>query len=270
MDRGLERERGLDPKYLETLPRFVADCAGAVIDARAGKICETRRSRLGRLFEAGPEAGLDGRRRWRERDEVTRHRADVRVGKRLEAGYDRRHRAAGGAVLGGIAGAEIVEEGLLGPGDWRRRRSIERRREPAIDLSARQMIRPLEFGAQRVARRVAGGAMAEPFDEIGAAIPCSIAIGARLEWLCLMKHGIPHSHQRPEAERRAQLGRAARGRDRGLSHEVRIDRLQVGLARLGEGRVWERREQMTPVASDSLPHRALEGAIGPGPDACRL
>ena len=85
-----------------------------------------------------------------------------------------------------------------------------------------------------------------------------------------MKHRIPRSHQRPEAEGRAQLGRAARGRDRGLSHEIRIDRLQVGLARLGEGRVWERREQMTPVASDSLPHRALEGAIGPGPDACRF
>ncbi len=81
-----------------------------------------------------------------------------------------------------------------------------------------------------------------------------------------MEHRVPRRHERTEAERTAKVRWPVRRRDRRLSHEISVERLQVGLARLDEGRIRERRKEMAPVASDSLAHRPLKGRVGPRSD----
>jgi hypothetical protein len=110
--------------------------------------------------------------------------------------------------------------------------------------------------------------MAEPFNEIRAAIPPRVAVGSRLEGLRPMKHRVPRRHERTEAKRNAEVSRPVRRRDCRLSHEIGIERLEVGLARLDEGRIGEGGKEMAPVASHSLAHRALEGHVGPLADPC--
>ena len=100
-----------------------------------------------------------------------RHRPNVLVRRACKLRDNGRHGAASRAVLGRVAGAQIVEIGLLRPGDGRGRNAVQRGRVPALDLAAREMAGAVEFRAKRVAWRVTGGAVPEPLDEISAPIP---------------------------------------------------------------------------------------------------
>ena len=105
-----------------------------------------------------------------ERAEIDRHGPDVLVGQRRKFLHHRRHRARGDAVKAGFAGSQIGEQLVLAPGDRRVRQRRQRRRFPAFRETAGEIGLGL-FRAERVARRMAGAAMAEAFDQIGAAIP---------------------------------------------------------------------------------------------------
>ena len=69
-----------------------------------------------------------------------------------------------------LAGSHVSEQLVLAPRDRRARQRGQRRRFPAFGKSAGK-ITARDLGAEFVARRVAGAAMAKAFDEIGAAIP---------------------------------------------------------------------------------------------------
>ena len=93
----------------------------------------------------------------------------------LELGHDRRHRAAGRAVLGRIAGAQVVEKGLFAPGIGAGDVPMSGgASQPSTSPPARA-IGALKLGPERIARRMAGRAMAKALDEIGAAIPSRLA-----------------------------------------------------------------------------------------------
>src|ERR1700722_8015583 len=108
---------------------------------------------------------------------------------------------------------QIFVESALVPGDRRERKSIERRRMPALDLAAGEMQRVLFFRAERVARRMTGRAMAEAFDEIGAAVPQLGVGGVWREGFGLVEQRIPRRHQWPLRKRKCKLRRAVRLHD---------------------------------------------------------
>ena len=173
--------------------RRCADCCSA--PAMAGCRTAARRRPRGRPRR---RPGRSGRRRWRrptcrvlvaasslaasascaglidgglvERAEIDRHGADVLIGQCGEFLHDRRHRSGGDAVQAGLAGSQISVKLILAPGDRRLRQRCQGRRFPAFREAAGE-VGALPFRAQRVARRMAGAAMAEAFDQIGAAIP---------------------------------------------------------------------------------------------------
>ena len=91
-------------------------------------------------------------------------------GSASEFFHHRRHRARGNTVEAGFAGPQIGEQFILAPGNRRLRKRRQRRRFPALRETAGQ-IGVGFFRAERITRRMAGAAMAEALDQIGAAIP---------------------------------------------------------------------------------------------------
>ena len=166
--RGVQRQRRLHAEHRRALSGLVADRAGAGINSGAGQMRRIGGAPLRRLFQPGLLCRLRCRRRRRKRGQVMRHGPYVLVRRAAKLRDDGRHGAASRAVLGRVAGPQIVEIGLLRPGDGRGRNAVQRGRVPALDLAAREMAGAVEFRAERVARRMTGGAVPEPLDEIGA------------------------------------------------------------------------------------------------------
>ena len=150
----------------------MANRAGALIEPRAGGDAETTLVpvAVSSLAASASCAGLSMA-CLVERGEIDRHGANILVGQCGEFFHHRRHRAGGDAVKAGFAGAQISEQLILAPGDRRVRQRGQRRRFPAFRETAGQIGLGL-FRAERIARRMAGAAMAEALDQIGAAIPC--------------------------------------------------------------------------------------------------
>src|ERR1700686_3196157 len=82
-----------------------------------------------------------------------------------------------------------------------------------------------------------------------------------------MKQRVPTRDQRAQVEWKRQRVFWIFGTYRRLRHQVGIERLQIGISRLGEMCVGKRRIKMPSVAMNALAHRALEGGIGPCADA---
>ena len=114
-----------------------------------------------------------------EGSEIDRHGANVLVGQGRELLHHRRHRSGGDAVEAGFAGSQIGVKLVFAPGDRRMRQRGQRRRLPAFGKAAGEIGAGL-LRAERIARRMAGAAMAEALDQIGAAIPCRRISSRRL------------------------------------------------------------------------------------------
>ena len=87
------------------------------------------------------------------------------------------HRARSNAMQFRISRCANRGTFVFAPRDRRLRQRGQRRRLPAIRNAAGE-IGPALFGAERIARRMAGAAMAEAFDQIGAAIPDADFVGS--------------------------------------------------------------------------------------------
>ena len=219
----------------------MANRAGAFIEPGAADGAETTRTpvAVSSLAASAACAGFTGR-VGVERAEIDRHGANVLVGQACEFLHHRRHRPRGNAVKTGFAGSQIGEEFILAPGDRRMRQRGQRRRFPALRETAREIGAGL-FGAQRVARRMAGAAMAEALDQIGAAIPDRRFGRIGFERLGLVKQRVPSRHQRTQVERKRQRVCGVIGPHRRLRHQIGIERLQVGIAR-----PWRNADRGTP------------------------
>ncbi len=125
------------------------------------------------------------------------------------------------------------------------------------------------FRAERVARRVAGAAMAEAFGEIGAAVPLLVARRLVAVGAGLQEQQVPAGHQLALVEGERQLVGRRFAVHRRLAHQVGVQGLQVFVASPGEGGVRERRIQVAAVAGHAMPHGPLEGGVGPATDAAR-
>ena len=231
--------------------------AGGGRCARAGRGFQSRAERLLRRAIHGVLV---------ERSEIDRHGADIGIRKCCELLHHGRHRPGGDAVKTRLASSQVCVKLILTPWNRRLRQRRQRGRFPAFRKSAGEIgVRLL--CAQRVPRRMAGTAMAEAFDQIGAAIP-SLGLGRLgLENHRLVEQCIPSRQQRAQVERKRE-GVVRRLRThRRLRHQISIERLHVGVGAPGEMRVGKRGIKMSAVAMNALAHRALEGGIGPRADA---
>ncbi len=124
-------------------------------------------------------------------------------GRALSSLHHRRHRAGGDAMESGFTRSQIGEQVIFAPGDGRMRKRRQRRSFPALGKAAGEIgVGP--FSAERVARRMAGAAMAEAFDEIGAAIPgCRFGRIGR-ESIGAVEQRVPSRHQRTPIERKGK------------------------------------------------------------------
>ncbi|MNR39386.1 hypothetical protein D3C85_1575940 [compost metagenome] len=76
----------------------------------------------------------------------------------------------------GEAGTQVVEEFAFTPGRGRPRQAVQGRRLPTIHHAAGQEGLAALLRAHQVARRMAGRAVAEAIDQVGAAIPLLAAL----------------------------------------------------------------------------------------------
>ena len=149
------------------------------------------------------------------------------------------------------------------PGDRRRRRRRRQpRRVPPIRLAPRERTR-LVLRPQRIARRVAGRAMAQPLHQIGPAG----RVGRHRR--VIHEQQVPARHQRPDVEREGQAGRRRLRVHRRARHQEGVDRRDVRLGGMGVVVVGKRRIEEPAVPVDAVPHRAGERGIGPGADPGR-
>ncbi len=166
-------------------------------------------------------------------------------------------------MLGAVALAQVAVERLGAPGYGGFRQARERGRLPAIDQRAREKCRTAHLRPERIARRVAGAAVAHALHQVGAAVPFGRASGVGLPGRGVVEQRVPAGHERAHAERKGQLRGGQLGAHGRLGHEPGIERGQVVVVHLRERGVGEGRVQVLAVARDAFAHGALEGAEGP-------
>ncbi|MNK91188.1 hypothetical protein D3C87_1112750 [compost metagenome] len=194
-------------------------------------------------------------------------RAHIAFRQFTQALHHRGHRARRGTVPGGKAGAQVLEQVVLGPRHWRLRECRQGRRFPTLRFAASQIGLATPLAAQGVARRVARAAVAQSIGQIRAAIPLCGARGVRYVLLVAVEQHVPSSQQRPGVERERQLRFGWARYHRVGGHQVGIERLHVGIADLGKRRVREGRIEPAAIAMDAFAHGALERRVGPVADA---
>ncbi len=164
------------------------------------------------------------------------------------------------------AAAQVAEQLALGP---RRRRGIgirQSRRDPIVDHGAGIGILGL-FGAEQVARRVTATAMAEPFGQVGAAIPLGASGRVRLIAAAPEEQELPAFLEDADVEREGNRARRHHFPGRWPCHHIGIERRHVVVRNLGEMIVWEDGKKVRSIAGDALMHRAGEGLQRPPADA---
>ena len=146
---------------------MVASTAGAVEQAlrRPGQQCRLgRRPGHQRLAIDSGGCGLQGH-------QVVGDGAHIGLVHLGQGLHHSGHAAPGDAVLGVVALAQVVQHRGFSPGHGAAAGSTQRRGLPAIDQGAAQVRTAGLLGAQRVARRVAGAAVAQAVDERGTPVP---------------------------------------------------------------------------------------------------
>ena len=108
--------------------------------------------------------------------------------------------------------------------------------------------------------------MAEPFDQVGAAVPRLRLRGIGLELAGVEKERVPGLKAGPDIEREHQarlFRRRARRRD-GVQEGA--DRQHVVAGRFGEPLIGERRIEVAAIPVQPLMHRAIKLIVAPGAD----
>ncbi len=162
--------------------------------------------------------------------------------------------------------AQIGDERLTIPMHRRRRMCIDRIGLPIVDIAAGEgSIGPLR--AKRVARGVAGAAMREPLDQIGAAIPFRTFVRRRPIRSVTQEEQLPTRNEPALIIRERHLVRARRRMHRLAGHQEGIERTVVLVGDVGEMVIGKRRVEMMSVAVHSRTHGAAERSFGPSTDA---
>ncbi len=192
--------------------------------------------------------------------EVGRHGLDIAVGQVLQAVLDGfGHRASGLGLAGHAAGLQVLHQLGLGPAaDAVDGIRGDVGRIPGAQRAATQVAAAV-FGHQRIARGVAGAAVGQRIDQVGAMVPLRRLAGIGFEALVLQVERIPHGHRQADVEGERQ-GRLRRGLVHRLDamHEVGVERLGVFIGDLGIGRVGHGRVEVGPVLAYALAQRTAE------------
>jgi hypothetical protein len=240
------------------------------------------KERRARLLLLAAEQGLRGRvvivegrllRGRRQRLQVRGHRVHIvvaQIGSAVVDDVEHRTEGNGSAV---VAGPEEGREIALRPSAKTGALiAAQVGRKPRVELCA------FEIGAAAIverfllkrpaARRVAGAAMAQPFDEIGTAVPGGVMLLARNVGATLREHRVPDGERPAEAQIAWDLARLVRLFDRRhLLYEEVVERAHVVVGDLGIGRVRHGGIEPVPVLGDALPHGAVEILERVVPDA---
>ena len=137
---------------------------------------------------------------------------------------------------------------------------------PVIDIAAGKL-RAVAFSTQRIAWRVAGAAMRQPFDQIGAAVPFGALAGIGLIGVVTKEKQFPSGNGEPLVEREGKLVFACRRADRLPRHQEGIERPVILVADIGEVVVWECRIKVLAFTIDAGAHRAPKRGFRPSPDS---
>src|SRR5262249_36941759 len=115
-----------------------------------------------------------------------------------------------------------------------------------------------------VAWAMAGAAMAESLDKIGAIVPLRVLRRIRLERGLVEEQRFPDGGRCAGIEGKTKIVPARRF-PHGLNsgHQISIDRIDVGILDLGEVVVGESGVEMIALAVDALLHGTTEGLAGP-------
>jgi hypothetical protein len=143
---------------------------------------------------------------------------------------------------------------------------VERIGVPVVDVAAGKL-RAVAFGAQRVAWRVAGAAMRQPFDQIGPAVPFGALAGIGPIGVATKEKQFPPGNREPLVERERKLVFACRRADGLPRHQERIERPVILVADIGEVVVWECRIKVLAFTVDAGAHRAPKRGFRPSPDS---
>ena len=161
------------------------------------------------------------------------------------------------------AGLEVGREFVVRPGPYALLAvGGDIRRVPVVDRPAREGALGVRLHREPLGR-MAVAAMAEAFDEVGAAIHLGRLRWVGPEFALMEEERVPSRHAGADVEgkvRRVFLGRPVRRRDRS---QVRPDRKHVVARDFGEPLVGERRIEVFPVVADALVHRAIELLVRP-------
>src|SRR5581483_7531369 len=118
-------------------------------------------------------------------------------------------------------------------------------------------------GSEQVLRAVAGAAMAETLDEIGAPVPLLGLVGVPFIGARLEEERVPDRERAAPAHRPGQFGRLVFLSHRIEGVEVRPYREHVTASQLRIPRVRKCRIEMRPVAPDAVVHRVPEVLFAP-------
>ncbi len=118
------------------------------------------------------------------------------------------HGAGGDTVVDGYAVAQVQEQLVFGPADRSAVVVAQRRREPAVDQGP-LVVLPVGLCANRIARRMAGGAVPQAFGQVLS------AAGILFERGAIKVQQLPARLQHANAEREAQ----------GVFRRLRVDGL---------------------------------------------
>ena len=196
VDRGLQRQRHGGAIAAMALRAARLEHLGALAE-----FLRHRRRVRAAPFEPqrrGPGGGLVDRfLSGAQRVDISGDREHVDLVLLVQGIDDRCHRPGRHAVLRVPAVHQVGDELELGPWLLREVVLVERRRVPAFGAAA--AIGRRRARTQEIARAVAGGAMAETFDQIGALVPRGI-----LRWI-RPERGLVEEQRLPDRERGADV-----------------------------------------------------------------
>ena len=162
--------------------------------------------------------------------------------------------------------AQIGVKRVSVPWHRRRRLRVDRIGLPIVDIAAgKARGRPLR--AERVARRVAGAAMRQALDQIGAAIPFGTLRRVRPVGAGAQEQQLPSGDDHAMVEREGQLVLPCCCANRLARHQEGIERAVVVIADIGEMVVGKGRIEMPALAIDAGAHGAPKGRFRPAADA---
>ena len=137
---------------------------------------------------------------------------------------------------------------------------------PALRFAAREGFVPL-LRAEHVAWRMAGAAMADALDEIGAPVPKIVMRGIGLERPPPQEEQVPAGEHWPLVQGERQLVRRRRRMDGLAGHEECIEGVVVRVRYQCEMVIGEGWIEMATFAVDAFAHGASEGLFRPAADA---